>query len=77
MHYVIKPMSVPNPRQPVEARATAKPKAEPVFSVDADTEAEARALIRERFKRLGRRVRCINHVDATDLSKLVVYVEER
>lgn len=77
MRYTIKPISVPNSRASQEVRATARPKPEPVFALDAETDAELRTLIRERFRRLGRSVRCINHVDAADPSKLVVYVEER
>ena len=77
MRFHVKPYGVPNRRESREVRATATPKAEPVFTIDADTDTAARSAIRERFARIGRAVRSINCMDATDTCKLVVYAEAK
>lgn len=77
MRFHVKPFGVTNRRESREVRATATPKAEPVFTIEADTDTAARSAIRERYSRIGRTVRSINCMDAGDPSKLVVYVEAK
>lgn len=77
MHYTIKPYGVPSARQPARVRATSAPQAEKAFVLEAVNDTAVRRAIRERYARLGRVVRCINHVDASDPSKLIVHVETR
>lgn len=74
MRYHVKPYSVPNSKARREVKLTSDPKPEAAFTIDAVTENEMRAALRERYKRLGRKLRSINHLGP---DKLVVYVEAK
>lgn len=74
MKYQVKPFEVPRRNRSRAELASVAPKSQPAFTVEASSDTEARARIRERYKQQGRTVRSLNAVSDTSY---VVYVESK
>lgn len=74
MKYQVMAYEVPRRGRPRQEVATATPRKQPSYTIEAMNDNQARALIRERYRQQGRAIRSLNAISDT---QLVVYVESK